>query len=177
MLANKLDTYKEWGNKYIDDNIREIQDLYRDEEQKKELGRGIVKDDEVILIKSYKVSTTTFKTTESSFIQDKIKNLEQYIKFIHSPTQTRLFKLSLHYKSLHFRGELNPEFWKKIVVAFVEQKYNMETSWNRYPIFMYQEEPSHELYFITINNWGQVIISPNKKIVVTHIVEELEVLI
>ena len=86
MLANKLDTYKEWGNKYIDDNIREIQDLYRDEEQKKELGRGIVKDDEVILIKPYKVSTTTFKTTESSFIQDKIKNLEQYIKFIHSPT-------------------------------------------------------------------------------------------
>ena len=86
MLANKLDTYKEWGNKYIDDNIREIQDLYKDEEQKKELGRGIVKDDEVILIKPYKVSTTTFKTTESSFIQDKIKNLEQYIKFIHSPT-------------------------------------------------------------------------------------------
>jgi len=32
MLANKLNTYKEQENKYMDDNIKEIQDLYRDEE-------------------------------------------------------------------------------------------------------------------------------------------------
>ena len=51
MLADKLDAYKEQENKYVDDNIREIQDLYRDEEQKKELRRGTVKDKEVILIK------------------------------------------------------------------------------------------------------------------------------
>jgi len=60
----------------MDDNIREIQDLYRDKEQKKKLGRGTVEDEEVILIKPYEVLTTTFKTTESSFIQDEIKNLE-----------------------------------------------------------------------------------------------------
>ncbi len=29
ILANELDVYKEQGNKYVDDNIREIQDLYR----------------------------------------------------------------------------------------------------------------------------------------------------
>ena len=32
MLANELDAYKKRGNKYVDDNIREIQDLYRNEE-------------------------------------------------------------------------------------------------------------------------------------------------
>jgi len=42
---------------------------------------------------------------------------------------------------------------------------------------MYQEGPPHELYIIAINNWGQAIIGPNKKIVAIHVVGELEVLI
>ena len=94
----------------MDNNIREIQDLYRDEEQKKKLKRGTVEEEGVILIKLYKVSTTTSKTTESSFIQDKIKNLEQHMKFIYFLIQTRLFKLPPHYQSLYSRGEQNPEF-------------------------------------------------------------------
>ena len=110
MLADKLDAYKEQENKYVDDNIREIQDLYRDEEQKKELRRGTVEDKEVILIKLYEISTTTSKTTELSFIKDEIKNLEQYIKFIHSPMQVRLFKPPPYYQSLYPRGELNSKF-------------------------------------------------------------------
>jgi len=36
MLADKLNRYKGKGNKYIDDNIKEIQELYKDEEFKKE---------------------------------------------------------------------------------------------------------------------------------------------
>jgi len=68
MLVNKLNTYKEWENKYVDDNIREIQDLYKDEEQKKELRRVTVEDEEVILIKLYEVLTTTSKIIELSFI-------------------------------------------------------------------------------------------------------------
>ena len=36
MLANKLDHYKRKGNRYIDDNIQEIQELYVDKEMKKE---------------------------------------------------------------------------------------------------------------------------------------------
>ena len=32
MLADKLDRYKEKGNKYVDENIWEIQDLYIEEE-------------------------------------------------------------------------------------------------------------------------------------------------
>ena len=152
MLADKLDAYKEQENKYVDDNIREIQDLYRDEEQKKELRRGTVKDKEVILIKPYEVSTTTSKTTELSFIQDEIKNLEQYMKFIHSPMQVRLFKLPPHYQSLHSRGELNSKFQKEIAVTCVKEKYNTETAQNGYPISMYQEGPPHELYVIAIDN-------------------------
>jgi len=128
MLANELDVYKEQGNKYIDDNIREIQDLYRDEEQKKELKRGIVEDEEVILIKPYKVSTITSKTTESSFIQDEVKNLEQCMKFVHSSMQTRLFKLPPYCQLLCSREEQNSEFWMEIAVAFVEEKHNMEIS-------------------------------------------------
>ena len=36
MLADKLDQYKGKGNKYVDNNIQEIQELYAKEEKKKE---------------------------------------------------------------------------------------------------------------------------------------------
>ena len=74
------------------------------------------------------------------------------MKFVHSPMQTRLFKPSSHYQSLWSRGEQNPDFWKEVVVAFVDEKYNTEISRNRYLISICQEDPLHELYFITINN-------------------------
>ena len=57
MLADELDHYKGRGNRYMDNNIQEIQELYVNEEIKKEKGK--VEDDEVILIKLYEVSMTT----------------------------------------------------------------------------------------------------------------------
>ena len=42
---------------------------------------------------------------------------------------------------------------------------------------MYQGESSHELYFIAIDNRGQIIIGPNKKMVVTYVIGKLEVLV
>jgi len=84
MLADKLDHYKGRGNRYIDDNIQEIQELYVDEEMKKEKGK--VKDDEVILIKPYKVSMTTSSSLQTSFITDEVENLFKYMKFVQSPT-------------------------------------------------------------------------------------------
>ena len=42
---------------------------------------------------------------------------------------------------------------------------------------MYQRGPPHEPFFITIDCRGQVIIGPNKKIVVTYVSGELEVLV
>jgi len=65
----------------------------------------------------------------------------------------------------------------EVAKAFLEKKYNMDTARNRCQIHMFQGGLPHEPYFIAINNREQVIISPGKKIVATHVVEELEVLV
>ena len=44
ILANELDQYKGKGNKYVDDNIWEIQELYIEEEKKEE--KGVVENKE-----------------------------------------------------------------------------------------------------------------------------------
>jgi len=80
MLANGLDYYKERGNRYMNDNIQEIQELYVDKEMKKEKGK--VEDDKVILIKLYEVSTTTSSSSQTSFITDEVENLLKYMKFV-----------------------------------------------------------------------------------------------
>ena len=90
MLADELDAYREKGNQYVDDNIQKIQELYKNEEQEKESNKGRVEDKEVILIKPYEILELT-SSSKSSFINDEVDNLIKYIKFICSPTQTRLF--------------------------------------------------------------------------------------
>ena len=82
----------------MNDNIREIQDLYRNKEQKKE--EGTIEDEEVILIKSYEVSESKSSTTKSSFINNEVDNLLKYMKFIWSLTQTRIFRPPPHYQAL-----------------------------------------------------------------------------
>jgi len=99
------------------------------------------------------------------------------MKFVRSLTQTRLFKPPPYYQFLKFRGEQDLLFWKEVAMAFVNWKHNTDTARNRYQIQMFQGGPLHEPYFIAINNRNQIIISPSKKIVATHVVEELEVLI
>ena len=81
-ILDELNEYKERGNKYVDNNIEKIQELYRDEEIKKEFKvkeKGI-QDKEVLLFKPYKELTKS--DTNSSFIQDKVNNLEKYMKFV-----------------------------------------------------------------------------------------------
>ena len=80
MLADKLDHYKERDNRYVDNNIWEIQELYMNEEMKKEEGK--VEDKEVILVKPYEISTATSSSLQTSIIMDKVKNLFKYIKFV-----------------------------------------------------------------------------------------------
>jgi len=81
MLANELDHYKEKGNRYVDDNIWEIQKLYINEEMKKEKEK--VENEEVILIKPYEVSTMTSSlSSQTSFITDEVENLLKYMKFV-----------------------------------------------------------------------------------------------
>ena len=47
----------------------------------------------------------TSSSSKTSFIIDEVENLIKYMKFIWSPTQTRLFKPLPYYQSLKFRGE------------------------------------------------------------------------
>ena len=89
MLADKLDTYKGKGNVYVEDNIKEIQELFKEEESKKEGGH--IEEEEVILVKPYEVSRSSSSiTSTTSFITDEVENLLKYIKFVQSPIQTRL---------------------------------------------------------------------------------------
>ena len=171
MLANELDQYKGKGNNYVDENIWEIQDLYI-EEGVQDKGKGRVEEEEVILIKPYKASESTL-TKSSSFIDKKIDNLLKHMKFVKSPTQTKIFRPPPHYQLLCSKGEQDPNFWKEVVTALVNNKNNTE----RYTIKMFQGGPPYKPFFIAINNLDQVIIGPNKKTATMYVVRELEVLI
>ena len=90
MLADKLDAYKGKDNKYMEDNIKEIQELYRDKEIKKE--KGTIENKEVILVRPYEVSSsTTSSPSSTSFISDEVENLSKYMKFMKTSSQTRIF--------------------------------------------------------------------------------------
>ena len=106
-LADELDRYKGKGNSYVETNIWEIQELYMDEETKREDGR--VEDEEVILIKPYEVSTAT-SSSSTSFITDKVEYLLKHMKFVRTPSQTRLFKPPPHYQFLKSRDEQDSAF-------------------------------------------------------------------
>ena len=82
----------------MNENVWKLQDIYIEEEvQDKEKGR--VEEEEVILIKPYKALEST-STKSSSFIDEKINNLLKHMKFVKSPTQTRIFQPPPHYQSL-----------------------------------------------------------------------------
>ena len=85
MLANELDQYKGNGNDYVDNNIKEIQELYTNKEIKDK--KRVVENKEVILIQPYKVSSMiTSSSPIISFISDKIENLTKYMKFVKMPS-------------------------------------------------------------------------------------------
>ena len=175
MLADELDDYKGRGNTYVNDNIWEIQDLFKEENKKEEWH---IENKEVILVKPYKVTRSSLSSASTtSFITEEVKNLVKYMKFVWSPTQTQLFRPPPHYQSLKSREKQDPKFWKEVVTALVNQKHNTEIARNSYQIVMFQEGPPHEPYFIAVDNRGQVIIGPSKKTVATYVVGELEVLI
>ena len=79
MLADELDQYKGKGNSYVEENIRDNQDLYIREENGEEKDR--VEDEKVILVKPYKVSTRTLSSS-TSFIMDEVENLLKHMKFV-----------------------------------------------------------------------------------------------
>ena len=139
-LADELDRYKGKSNSYVEVNIREIQELYMDEEMKREEGR--VEDEEVILIKPYEVSTAT-SSSSISFITDEVKHLLKHMKFVRTPSQTRLFKPPPHYQSLRSRGEQDLTFWNEVATTFLDKKHNTDMARNGY-----QSICSKEVYHI-----------------------------
>jgi len=120
MLANELDHYKRKGNSYIDSNIKKIQELYMEEEKKEE--KGTVENEEVILVRPYKVSSMTSSSSTTSFIIDKIENLVKYMKFVKTLAQTRIFRPPPYHQSLRSRGEQDPAFWKEVATVFLDRK-------------------------------------------------------
>ena len=174
MLADELDQYKGKGNRYVEENIREIQDIYIEEKNREE--KGVVEEEEVILVKPYEVSMT-MSSSSTSFITDEVENLFKHMKFVWTLLQTRLFKPPPHYQSLKSRGEQDPTFWKEVAMAFLKKKYNTDMAKNGYQIHMFQGGLLYEPYFIAIDNRDQIIIGPSKKIVAMHVVGELEVLV
>ena len=89
MLADELDHYKGRGNDYVNSNIKEIQELYMEEEKKEE--KGTIENKEVTLVRPYEILSTTTSSSRTSFISDEIKNLAKYMKFVKTPLQTRIF--------------------------------------------------------------------------------------
>jgi len=150
MLADELDRYKEKGNDYMDSNIKEIQELYMNEEMKED--KRTVENKEVILIRPYEASSKTTSSSTTSFIIDEVENLVKYMKFVKTPSQIRIFQPPPYYQSLKSRGEQDPEFWKEVVTVFVDKKRNTDISRNGCQIPMYQGGPPYEPYFIAIDN-------------------------
>ena len=64
----------------MEENIREIQKLYIKEKNRGE--KGVVEDEEVILVKPYEVSMTTLLSSSISFIMDEVENLFKHMKFV-----------------------------------------------------------------------------------------------
>ena len=87
LLVDKLDNCKGKGNKYAKEHIKEIQDTYRQEDivikmsQNTNKGKQRV-EEEVFLYKPYDVDEPRPKTFEPYFIQDKVNNLDKYIKYM-----------------------------------------------------------------------------------------------
>jgi len=98
----------------MNSNIKKIQELYMEEEKKEE--KGTVENEEVILVRPYKVSSMT------SFIIDKIENLVKYMKFVKTLAQTRIFRPPPYHQSLRSRGEQDPAFWKEVATVFLDRK-------------------------------------------------------
>ena len=101
---DELDKCKGKGNDYAEGHIKEIQDAYKQENiLMKELDikeKQHIQDKKVLLYKPYKVDSPRPKTSKLTFIQDKIKNLEKYIKFMQAPIKTTPFYIvaTIRYK-------------------------------------------------------------------------------
>ena len=158
LLANELDSCKRKQNEYAKGHIKEIQDTYKQEgitiKKQDVKGEQQIQDEKVLLYKPYKVDSLKFKTPKLIFIQDKIENLEKFMKFMQAPIQTTQFYLPHYYKSLQLQGEQDEQYQKEIAVTFFEKKHNADTTRKGFPIEIYIGGLPHEPYFIVLTLQG-----------------------
>jgi len=64
-----------------------------------------IQEEEVFLYKPYDVDSPKPKTPKPTFIQDKIGNLEKYMKYMQSSVKTIPFYLPPHYKFIWSQEE------------------------------------------------------------------------
>ena len=106
LLVDKLYNCKEKekGKEYTKGQIKEIQDTYKQDnlELKKPIvnNKKQVQEEEIFLYKLYNAILFKYKTLEPMFIQDKIDNLEKYMKYMQLLVKMIPFYPSPHYKSL-----------------------------------------------------------------------------
>ena len=96
----------------MDNNIKEIQELYKEKEsgrQWRDEKEKEIQDKEVLLYKPYEMLTES-SSTQPTLIQDKLDNLEKHMKFVHSPIKTKTFIPPPHYKSIQSKGEQDNQF-------------------------------------------------------------------
>jgi len=111
LLANEFNRCKGKENAYADNHTIEIQKAYQNKYQelkqpeivdKGKQKEGRVQDEEVFLYKSYDISSKSsrHKTPKFTFIQDKVNNLDKFMKMVQEPVKTMPFYSPLYYKSL-----------------------------------------------------------------------------
>jgi len=78
------------------------------------------------LYKLYNLSSKSSspKNSEPTFVQDKVNNLEKYMKFLQALVKTTIFYQLPYYKSLQLNEEKNEQYWKEVAIKFLKQKHN-----------------------------------------------------
>ena len=80
-----------------------------------------IQSEEVFLYKPYNMLSYKSKIPELMFIQDKINNLDKYMKYMQSPVKIVPFYLPLHYKSIQSQGEQDKQYWNEIAIEFLKK--------------------------------------------------------
>ena len=100
-----------------------------DKEKQKE---DTFQDEEVLLYKSYNISTfssSKISSLDIQMLQNKINNLKKALKILQSPVKTILFLPPNYYKTIQVNREKNRTYWNNITYQFLQQKHNEDTSY------------------------------------------------
>ena len=163
----------------VKEHIKIIQEVYQESYyntsqsmiiNKKKQKEGVVQNKEIFLDKLYVIwaKSSKLKTPELIFIQEEVHNLEKMLKILQSPVKTIPFLSLSYYKAIWQNGEKDIQYWKEFIAEFIKQKHNSDTSQWEFPIKMYLGRSLYEPFFTTLTLWGELIIGPIKKLVVSY---------